>query len=256
MVTSSCCIGRRSTPSCTNGSRRRRHEPISYDPITPPGRLDVLQELRLPVDALGWCRRGWRRKCGQPAYRGQYCCCPATAPVRGPCARSNSSCAVTVIACTTGDRPQQRRGAAVAHRARAERPFPDRPARRSGRARGWSLGGFIAREYAREHPGHVRKVITLGTPVIGGPATPPRHGGIARRDTTSTSSSGRHEPLCDAAEAARHRPLLEARRHRRVAGLHRPVVAERPPRRGRGDARRPGPVARALAIVADEVAQS
>ena len=34
---------------------------------------------------------------------------------------------------------------------------------------GWSLGGFIAREYAREHPQHVRQVITLGSPVIGGP---------------------------------------------------------------------------------------
>jgi pimeloyl-ACP methyl ester carboxylesterase len=42
---------------------------------------------------------------------------------------------------------------------------------------GWSLGGFIAREYAREHPGHVRKVITLGTPVIGGP----RYTATARR---------------------------------------------------------------------------
>ena len=34
---------------------------------------------------------------------------------------------------------------------------------------GWSLGGYIAREYAREHPREVRKVITLGSPVIGGP---------------------------------------------------------------------------------------
>jgi len=34
---------------------------------------------------------------------------------------------------------------------------------------GWSLGGYIAREYAREHPGDVRKVVTLGSPVIGGP---------------------------------------------------------------------------------------
>ena len=34
---------------------------------------------------------------------------------------------------------------------------------------GWSLGGYIAREYAREHPGEVRKVVTLGSPVIGGP---------------------------------------------------------------------------------------
>jgi pimeloyl-ACP methyl ester carboxylesterase len=34
---------------------------------------------------------------------------------------------------------------------------------------GWSLGGYIAREYAREHPRQVQKVVTLGTPVIGGP---------------------------------------------------------------------------------------
>jgi alpha/beta hydrolase fold. len=34
---------------------------------------------------------------------------------------------------------------------------------------GWSLGGYIAREYAREHAGEVRKIITLGSPVIGGP---------------------------------------------------------------------------------------
>ena len=27
---------------------------IDYEPITPPGRLDALQELRLPVDMLRW----------------------------------------------------------------------------------------------------------------------------------------------------------------------------------------------------------
>lgn len=34
---------------------------------------------------------------------------------------------------------------------------------------GWSLGGVIAREVAREHPDAVRRVITYGTPVVGGP---------------------------------------------------------------------------------------
>ncbi|MDH3443547.1 MAG: alpha/beta hydrolase [Deltaproteobacteria bacterium] len=34
---------------------------------------------------------------------------------------------------------------------------------------GWSLGGFLAREVARERPDLVRHVITLGTPVVGGP---------------------------------------------------------------------------------------
>jgi hypothetical protein len=34
---------------------------------------------------------------------------------------------------------------------------------------GWSLGGYLAREAARERPDLVHRVITLGTPVIGGP---------------------------------------------------------------------------------------
>lgn len=34
---------------------------------------------------------------------------------------------------------------------------------------GWSLGGFLAREAARDHPDHVSVVITLGSPLIGGP---------------------------------------------------------------------------------------
>jgi hypothetical protein len=34
---------------------------------------------------------------------------------------------------------------------------------------GWSFGGYLARELARERPDLVCQVITLGTPVIGGP---------------------------------------------------------------------------------------
>jgi len=34
---------------------------------------------------------------------------------------------------------------------------------------GWSLGGVVMREIARENPELVREVITLGTPIIGGP---------------------------------------------------------------------------------------
>lgn len=32
---------------------------------------------------------------------------------------------------------------------------------------GWSLGGLIAREYAKRHPGRIDKVVTLGAPVRG-----------------------------------------------------------------------------------------
>jgi pimeloyl-ACP methyl ester carboxylesterase len=34
---------------------------------------------------------------------------------------------------------------------------------------GWSLGGVLAREVARERPDLVRTVVTLGSPVVGGP---------------------------------------------------------------------------------------
>lgn len=34
---------------------------------------------------------------------------------------------------------------------------------------GWSLGGFIAREIARDHPDLVASVMTLGSPAVGGP---------------------------------------------------------------------------------------
>jgi pimeloyl-ACP methyl ester carboxylesterase len=35
---------------------------------------------------------------------------------------------------------------------------------------GWSLGGYLAREVARERPELVNRVITLGAPIVGGPA--------------------------------------------------------------------------------------
>lgn len=46
-------------------------------------------------------------------------------------------------------------------------------ARRAGRPValvGWSLGGVIAREVTRDAPDVVERVVTMGTPVVGGPA--------------------------------------------------------------------------------------
>jgi pimeloyl-ACP methyl ester carboxylesterase len=34
---------------------------------------------------------------------------------------------------------------------------------------GWSLGGYLAREAARERPREIERVVTLGSPVVGGP---------------------------------------------------------------------------------------
>lgn len=44
---------------------------------------------------------------------------------------------------------------------------------------GWSLGGMLSREVARENPELVERIITFGTPVVGGPA----HTVFARRYT-------------------------------------------------------------------------
>lgn len=42
---------------------------------------------------------------------------------------------------------------------------------------GWSLGGIFARELARRRPAQVARVVTLGSPIVGGP----RHTFVARR---------------------------------------------------------------------------
>jgi len=49
-------------------------------------------------------------------------------------------------------------------------------ARRRVRCVGWSLGGNVARESARERPDLVERVVTLGTPAVGGP----KYTGVAR----------------------------------------------------------------------------
>jgi len=46
---------------------------------------------------------------------------------------------------------------------------------------GWSLGGYIAREVARERPEVVTRVITLGSPVVGGPKYTASHRHYVRK---------------------------------------------------------------------------
>lgn len=49
---------------------------------------------------------------------------------------------------------------------------------------GWSLGGYLAREVARDCPDRVRRVITLGSPVVGGPKYTAVADLFARRGTS------------------------------------------------------------------------
>lgn len=72
---------------------------------------------------------------------------------------------------------------------------------------GWSFGGYLARELARERPDLVRLVITLGTPVIGGPKY------------TIAAESYRKRGIDIEAIAA------EVEQRNRIANLEVPVVA-------------------------------
>ena len=49
---------------------------------------------------------------------------------------------------------------------------------------GWSLGGLIVREVARRHPEAVRRVVTYGTPVVGGPSWTAGAGAWSREETS------------------------------------------------------------------------
>lgn len=56
---------------------------------------------------------------------------------------------------------------------------------------GWSLGGYLAREAARDRPERIRRVVTFGSPVIGGP-----------KYTTAGSLAARFDWDLDAIERA------------------------------------------------------
>jgi pimeloyl-ACP methyl ester carboxylesterase len=143
---------------------------IDYEPIAPPGRLDALQELRLPMDVLRWAPSWLTMKSGRAAELRTAILLPGFGA--GPRSmrvmesflrRRGHRVRDWGLGRNTGDarrfRADLRRVVAQSIAAHGEPVV----------LVGWSLGGYIAREYAREHPDEVRKVITLGSPVIGGP---------------------------------------------------------------------------------------
>jgi pimeloyl-ACP methyl ester carboxylesterase len=143
---------------------------IDYEPITPPGKLDALQELRLPIDVLRWAPSWLAMKSRRTTQPRTAILCPGFGA--GPRSmrimesflrRRGHRARDWGLGLNTGDARQLR--------AKLERVVEESIARHAEPVVlvGWSLGGYIAREYAREHPGEVRKVVTLGSPVIGGP---------------------------------------------------------------------------------------
>lgn len=151
---------------------------IEYDPITPPGRLDILQELRLPVDMLRWTPSWLALKSGRAAQPQPVILLPGFGAGPGSMRfmesflrRRGHHVRDWGLGTNNGDAKKLRaRLKDIVRATLAERGKP-------AVLVGWSLGGYIAREYAREHPDDVRKVVTLGSPVIGGP----RYTATARR---------------------------------------------------------------------------
>jgi len=144
---------------------------IEYDPITPPDRLrGALKELRLPADALRWAPSWLAMKAGLAAEPRTVILLPGFGA--GP----TSLRVMESFLRRRGHRVQDwglGRNTGDARQLRARlRPMIDECIAAHGETVvlvGWSLGGYIAREYAREHPNDVRRVVTLGSPVIGGP---------------------------------------------------------------------------------------
>jgi pimeloyl-ACP methyl ester carboxylesterase len=143
---------------------------IEYEPIRPPRRLDALRELRLPLDALRWVPSWFARS-----------------QVRAVQPRT------VILLPGFGTGPRSMRVIEAFLRRRGHRVRDWGLGVNDGNARrlrslltgvvdaavqqhaepvvlvGWSLGGYLAREFARDQPHRVRGIVTLGSPVVGGP---------------------------------------------------------------------------------------
>jgi pimeloyl-ACP methyl ester carboxylesterase len=148
----------------------RAGAPISYDPIVPPGPLAAARELLLPLDLL-LSLPGWLflpgRKAKEPRVvvllPGFGFTPRAMAPIGGYLARLGHRVVDWGLGRNDGRVPK------LLERLDARTEALAQEAGEPVVAIGWSLGGYLAREAARDRPERFRKVITLASPVVGGP---------------------------------------------------------------------------------------
>ena len=150
--------------------RTRIRRPGAQESIVAPGARVALQELRLPLDTLRWAPQWLSLLRGQAPTQRTLLLLPgfgagprSMALLAGYLRRIGHQVHDWGLGTNSGDVPTLL--AALPDRL-------DRLVQRGGGPVdlvGWSLGGYLARELARDHPAGVRKVVTLGSPVIGGP---------------------------------------------------------------------------------------
>jgi dienelactone hydrolase len=161
------------------GRRTARREPLHHpgsppvpEPEGPPGRLIRAAELTAPLElarlilSTPSLRRIPREGDGAlvvdiPGWRSPEA---STAPLRSFLRWLGYDAEPWGFGTNHGDPENDARRLVPLVVERAEKA--DRPVSLIG----WSLGGVIAREVARARPDAVRRIITYGTPVIGGPA--------------------------------------------------------------------------------------
>lgn len=144
---------------------------IHYAPINPPGWRGTLQELRLPLDSLRWAPHWLALKRRPSAAKRTLMLLPGF----GATPRSMQLMASYLRhqGHDVNDWGQGRNSGQVPELLASITLHLKDLARRTAQPLtlvGWSLGGYLARELARDEPSLVRQVITLGSPVIGGPS--------------------------------------------------------------------------------------
>lgn len=144
--------------------------PQTDTPLRPPTSAEQLGELFTPIDVLLGLPnlasyRSWPRGVGQcvivlPGYGGAD---GSTWALRQALNRCGYRAEGWGLGRNNGDVPELMN--TLLPRIRQRSDSLARPVHLVG----WSLGGYLAREIARELPDCVAGVVTLGSPVVGGP---------------------------------------------------------------------------------------